>query len=101
MTTIRCPGCGHPVSTDAAVCQKCRHAVMNGTAPIKRTEKPAPPAEASTWVHYPTPPEILAEMGDDFDEEELLTDLRQAETAGLPELKDLIRDLDQEMTRHD
>jgi hypothetical protein len=58
-------------------------------------EKPPAPPEVSSWVLYPTPPEILEEMRWSFNEEEFLAELRAAEQAGLPELKDLIHDLEQ------
>lgn len=74
--------------------------MKNGAAPAptKPAEKPAPPAEASSWVLYATPPQISEEMRQTFKAEEFLAELREAEQTGWPELKDLIHDLEQELT---
>jgi hypothetical protein len=100
---IPCPACGQPTTAEAAACTNCGHATTNGTGPQpkKPTDKPVPPPEVSGWVLYPTPPEIIEEMRRTFNEEEFFTQLREAEKAGLPELKDLIRDLEQEMAPRD
>jgi hypothetical protein len=44
---------------------------------------------------------MLDEMRRTFNEEEFLAELREAEQAGLPELKDLIRELEQETVPRD
>ncbi len=77
--------------------------MKNGTAQQRQgpVEKPPPPPEVASWIHYPTPPEILQEMRQTFNETEFLAELREAERAGLPELKDLIRELEQEINPRD
>ncbi len=103
MTNTPCPECGHEATTDATACPNCGQALTNGSVPHRKgsVQKPPPPPEAADWVIYPTPPEIREEMQRTFNEEEFLAQLREAERACLPELKDLIRDLEQEMSSRD
>jgi hypothetical protein len=62
-----------------------------------RRPRPPPPPEVSGWVIHKTPPDVLEEMRQTFNEVEFLAELREAERAGLPELKDLIRELEQDL----
>ena len=103
MPTIPCPECGQSPPAEAAACPICGHALANGAVPQAKTpaQKPPPPPEVSEWILYPTPPEIREEMQRTFNETDFLAALREAERAGLPELRDLIRDLEQEMTSRD
>jgi hypothetical protein len=64
-------------------------------------DKPAPPPEVSGWVLYPTPPEIREELRRTFDEEAFLAELRETERSGKGELKDFIRELEQEVNWRD
>jgi hypothetical protein len=103
MATPPCEHCGHQADGEAVTCPGCGHPLKNGTVQRLQgpVQKPPPPPEVAGWVIYQTPPEILEEMRRTFNREEFLAELRQAEQAGLPELKDLIRDLEQEMTPRD
>jgi hypothetical protein len=103
MTKPSCPECGHETAADATACEKCGHAMNNGAVPQVRGPvlKPPPPPELVAEVFEKTPPELIDEFRRTFNEEEFLAELRQAEQAGLPELKDLIRDLEQETASRD
>lgn len=99
---VPCPKCGHAVATDTPTCEKCGHAMTNGAVQrVTGSGRKPPPPEAAGWVIHKMPPEIREEMRRSFNEEEFIAELREAERAGLPELKDLIRDLEQEMAPHE
>jgi len=103
MAITPCPECGQSAPAEAASCPNCGHALKNGTVQRLNSpvQKPPPPPEVAGLVIHKAPPEIIEEMRRTFNEEEFLAELRQAEAAGLPELKDLIRKLEQEMTPRD
>src|SRR5439155_10923141 len=98
-----CPGCGRQTAAEATACPNCGHAMPNGAVPQAPTSvrKPPPPPEVSTWVIYPTPPEVIEWARRTFNEEEFMAELRQAEKDGWPELKDFIHELEQEAPPRD
>jgi hypothetical protein len=94
MENVNCPKCGYHAGQER-VCPNCGEVARNGAVSQAQSlpQKPVPPAEVSGWTIYPTPTEMTEEMRRTFNEAEFLAELRKAEQAGLPELKDLIHDL--------
>ncbi len=103
MTNSPCPVCGHLTPTDATDCPSCGHVLANGTVPGTKGpyQPPPPPSEVASWVIHKTPPEILEEMRQTFDEAAFLAELREAERNGGCELKDFIHGLEQEEAPRD
>jgi hypothetical protein len=63
--------------------------------------KPLAPPEVSTWIIYPTPPDVLARARETFDEEEFLAGLREIEETGGLQFKDFIEELERAAGEHE
>ena len=87
---IPCPECGRPANAEAQTCASCGHALANGT-PAKINGQTAPPPELRGYTFHKTPPEMVEEMRQTFNEEEFLAELRETEKAGGCELKDFLQ----------
>jgi hypothetical protein len=55
----------------------------------------------SSWVIYPTPPELIEWARQNVDEAEYLAALREVEETGGVELKDFIHELEQESSERE
>ena len=63
--------------------------------------KPTPPPEVANWVIYPTPPEVLEEMLQSFDEEEFMAELREVEQTGGVSGEEIIAEIEAMVKRRD
>ena len=60
--------------------------------------KPPPPPEVANWVITPTPPELLKQMRETFDEAEFVAALREVEKTGGVQIDGLIDELERKIT---
>jgi hypothetical protein len=95
MARERCPQCGRDHPADTATCSGCGHP-LNGVPLAGEgadTQQPAPSGKPS--------PELMEWVRRQFSEEEFLAGLREIRETGGRELKDFIRELEQEADPRD
>lgn len=90
MADMRCPHCGHDFRAGGSACPKCGH-LLNGEVL---------PAAGNLASGKPSP-ELMEWARANFNEEEFLAGLREVEADGGLELKDFIKELEQEAGLND
>jgi zinc-ribbon domain len=93
MAEGNCPQCGSDVSAGATTCSECGQplngAALPGAGGLQQTPPPAQPSGKLS-------PELREWARQQFSEEEFLAGLREVQETGGVELKDFIKDLEQE-----
>ena len=97
MSSINCPECGH-VPGGANACPHCGHALTNGARPH---EEAAIPAEVSGWTKYETPPGILEQARQTFDEKEYLAGVTEIERTGGVRFEEFIGEVEERVGRRE
>ena len=94
-----CPKCGHPA--EAPTCETCGHGMGNGTARRVQgpVQKPPAPPELAGVVFEQTPPDMIEEVIQTFNEDEWLALLREVEKTGGVKFEDFIGEIKQIVNR--